>query len=132
MPLLTGYGLLVHGQRQYMSAFMVGIELLHVIADGTEHTQIVKPYHVWTPLPAVYVGKERGVGGHVHDVGIALQVGHEGSLQKRRIVMVPLVVVLAVTGVFAGKDFRSLAVIALIAQSMTEEPVFVTVEVLVN
>ena len=44
--------------------------------------------------------------------------------------MVPLLTV-TVTSIFAGKDFRSLAIIGVVAQTVTEEPLFVTIVVLV-
>ena len=45
--------------------------------------------------------------------------------------MVPLLA-LAVAGILSGKDLRSLAVVAVVAQTMAQEPRFITIVVLVD
>ena len=80
LSFLSGYGFLVHQQGEYVSAFVLGVELLHVVADALEHAEVVVPNHVRTPLPALNMGEEGSVGGHLYDVGIALDTCHEGSL----------------------------------------------------
>ena len=80
LSFLSGYGLLVHQQGEYVSAFVLGVELLYVVADALEHAEVVVPDHIWTPLPALDMGEEGSVGGHLYDVGIALDTCHEGSL----------------------------------------------------
>ena len=77
------------------------------------------------------MGEERGRGGHPHNVGIALEAGHEGGFEDGSLIVVPLLA-LAVTGVFAGKDLRPLAVVAVVAQAIGEEPLFVAVIVLID
>ena len=58
---------------------MVAIELLYIVGHGLHRAEIVEPDHIGTPLPALDVGKERSVGGHMDDVGVALDTGHVGS-----------------------------------------------------
>ena len=113
-----------------MGTLVGGVELLHVVADGLEHLRLVVPYLVRTPLPAVNVGEERSRCSHVDDVGIALEARHMGSLEDGGLVVVPLLA-LAVTGIFASKHLRALAVVGVIAQAMAQEPLFVTIVVLV-
>ena len=113
-----------------MSTLVGGVELLDVVADGLEHLRLVVPYLVGTPLPTFYVGKEWGGGRHVDDVGIALEAGHVGSLEDGSLVVVPLLSP-AVTGIFASKHLRTLSVVGVVAQSVTEEPLFVAIVVLV-
>ena len=55
------------------------VELLNVVTDGTEGTEVVEPDKVGTPLPTLDVGKEWSVGGHMNDVGIAFYACEEGS-----------------------------------------------------
>ena len=45
--------------------------------------------------------------------------------------MVPLVFIATVTGIFAGKHLRTLTVIAVVAQTMREEPLLIAIVVLV-
>ena len=61
--------------------------------------------------------EERSVGSHLHNVGVALDVGHEGSLVERCLEVVPLLA-LSVACILAGEHLRALAVVALVAQSV--------------
>ena len=81
LPLLTSHGFLVHRQRQHVGSFIHSIHLLHIITDGLEHTEIVEPDGIRTPLPTLNVGKKWGIGRHVDDIGIALDTCHVGCLQ---------------------------------------------------
>ena len=76
------------------------------------------------------MGEEWGIGGHVHNVGITLDARHVGCLVERGLEVVPLLS-LAMAGVFAGKHLRTLAIIRVVAQTMTEEPLLVAIVVLV-
>ena len=66
----------------------------------------------------------------MYDIGIAFQSGHEGCFEQGSMEVVPFLS-FSVTSIFAGKYFRSFAVIVIIACSLTEEPAFGTVEVFV-
>ena len=72
------------------------------------------------------MGKERGGRSHVDDVGIAFETGHQGGLHDGCFVVVPLLA-FPVTGVFAGKHLRSLTVVRIIAQTVTQEPLMAKV-----
>ena len=67
----------------------------------------------------------------MYDVGIALEVSHEGSLEERSVEVVPLAAVGTVASILAGKHLRTLAVVVVIAVTLAEEPVLRTIEVLV-
>ena len=73
--LLAGYRLAVHKQWEHVCAAVLCIHLLHIVTYGLEHAHIVVPHHVGSPLPTVYVGKQRSVCSHAYNVGIALKVG---------------------------------------------------------
>jgi len=127
---LSGYGLLLHGERQHVGALVHGEELLNVVTDGLEGAEIVEPDGIRTPLPALDVGEEGSVGGHVDDVGITLDTRHVGGLVERGLEVVPLLAV-AVAGIFAGKHTGALAVVCVVAQAVGEEPLLIAVVVLV-
>ncbi len=74
--------------------------------------------------------KEGRVSCHFHDVGIALEAGHKRAFEKGGIEVIPFLA-LAVACIFAGKDLRAFAVVAVVACALLEEPFFGTVEVLV-
>ena len=131
MSFLSSHKLLVHSQWKHVGSLVLGIHLLYVIAYGLEHLSVVEPYKVRTPLPSVNMCEERSVGGHIYHVGIAFKVGHEGCLVERCLVVVPFLS-LSVAGIFAGKHFRTLAVVALVAQAMAEEPRLGAIEMLVH
>ena len=117
LSLLSCNGLATHGQRQHVGALVHGKHLLHIVAHRLERTQVVVPDGIGTPLPALHMGKERSVGSHVHDVSIALNTRHVGSLVKRCLKMVPLLAA-SVAGILAGKHLGTLAVIGVVAQSV--------------
>ena len=77
------------------------------------------------------MGEQRSVCSHVHNVSVALKVGHESSLVERSLEVIPFLS-LSVAGIFAGEYLRTLAVIALIAQTVREEPMLVAIEMLVH
>ena len=89
------------------------------------------------------MGKQRSIGCHIDDIGIALEICHESSLKDAGLVVVPLLA-LAVTSVLTSKHLRTLAVVALVAQTTTlvavlglcfwstQEPCLWTVEVLID
>ena len=77
------------------------------------------------------MSQQRSVGSHINYVGIALHIGHEGSLKDRCLVVVPLLA-LAVASILTCKYLRSLAVVVLIAQTAVEEPALRAIEMLVN
>ena len=52
------------------------LDLVDAEAAGGE---VVEPDGIGAPLPALDVGEEGSVGGHVDDVGIALDTRHVGS-----------------------------------------------------
>ena len=76
---LSGNRFSLHRERQHACALVVAVELLDIIADGAEGTEVVEPDEVGTPLPALDMGKERSIGGHVDNVGIAFDAREEGS-----------------------------------------------------
>jgi hypothetical protein len=78
------------------------------------------------------VSEERSISSHVYDIGIALEVGHECSLQERSVEVVPLTAVGTVASILTGKHLRTLAVVVVVAVTLAEEPALGTVEVLVN
>ena len=78
------------------------------------------------------MGKERGVGGKVHHVGVALQPGHEGSLGEGGQEIVGLARGVVVGSILAGKDFGAAAVVAVITGGIGKEPVGGHVVVLVH
>ncbi len=80
LALLTSYGLARHGERQHVGALVASVELLHVVRDRLEHAEVIEPDGIGAPLPALDVGEEGRVGGHVDDVGIALDTRHVGGL----------------------------------------------------
>ena len=143
LSFLTGHKLLVHGRGQHMGTFVRRIHLLHVVAARLEHTGVIVPDEIGTPLPTLNMCEEWGIGCHIDHVGIALQIGHETSLKDRGLIVVPFLA-FSMTGIFSGKDLRPLAVVVLVAQTtaivavsgfagcITKEPVFVTVEMLVD
>ena len=102
LPLLSGYGLSVHGEWERVGALVHGEQLLYVVADRLERAQVVVLDGVRTPLPAFDMGEERSVGGHVYKAGIAFNASHVGSLVERCLVVVPLLA-FSVAGIFAGK-----------------------------
>ena len=53
------------------------LDLVDAEAAGGE---VVEPDGIGAPLPALDMSEERGVGGHVDDVGITLNTRHVGSL----------------------------------------------------
>ena len=77
------------------------------------------------------MGEEWGRGRHVNHIGITLETRHEGGFQKGGFIVVPLLA-LAVTGILAGKDLRTLAVVRVVTQSMRQEPLLVTIVVFVH
>ncbi len=113
-----------------MSSFIHGVELLHIVTHRLEGAEIIEPDGIGTPLPALDMGEERSIGGHMDDVGITLDTRHVGCLIQGGFVVVPLLAV-AMTGIFACKHTRPLAVVGVVAQAVTEEPLFVAVVVLV-
>ena len=130
LSVLSCNGLLVHGQGKDIGTLVYGEELLHIVTDRLEAAEIVEPDGIGAPLPALYVGEERGIGCHVDDIGITLDAGHVGCFIQGGLVVVPLLAV-AMTGIFACEYLRTLAVVAVIAQAMGEEPLLVAVVVLV-
>ena len=113
-----------------MGTLVCGIELLDVVADRLEHLCLVIPYLVRTPLPAVDMCEEWSRCSHVDDVGIALEACHMGSFKNGSLVVVPLFT-LAVAGILASKHLRALAIVRVVAQAVAQEPLFVTIIVLV-
>ena len=113
------------------------VELLNVVTDGTEGAEVVEPDKVRTPLPALDVGKERCVSGHVNDVGITFYACEEGCFIERSLKMVTLlflaigIFALSMAGIFAREDLWSLTVVTIVAQTMRKEPLLVAIEVLV-
>ena len=68
----------------------------------------------------------------MYDIGIALEVGHEGCLEERSVEVVPLATVGTVASILTGKHLRSLAVVVVVAVALAEEPALGTVEMLVD
>ena len=138
LTLLVGHGhadgllalLPGHGQPQDVGASVGGVHLLHIVARGLEHLGLVVPNLVGAPLPSVDVRKEWGRGRHVDDVGITLEARHVRSLEDGGLVVVPLLAA-SVAGILAGEDLRPLAVVAVVAQAVGQEPLLVAIIVLV-
>ena len=61
---------------------MVAIELLYIVGHGLHRAEIVEPDHIGTPLPALDVGEEGSIGGHVDDVSVTFDAGHVSSFVK--------------------------------------------------
>ena len=80
LALLTGYGLTLHGEREHVGTLVRGVELLHIVRYRLEHAEVIEPDGIGTPLPTLDVGEEGCIGGHVDDVGIALDTGHVSGL----------------------------------------------------
>ena len=78
------------------------------------------------------MSEEGGIGSHVYDIGIALEVGHEGGLEERSIEVIPLATIGTMASILTGKHLRSLAVVVVVAVALAEEPALGTVEMLVN
>ena len=97
------------------------VELLNVVTDGTEGTEVVEPDKVGTPLPTLDMCKERCVSGHVDDVGIAFYAGEERCFVERSFEMVALlflaigIFALSVASIFAREDLWSLTVVTVVA-----------------
>ena len=47
---LSGHGLLVHRERQYVGALVHGEELLHIVAHRLKATEIIEPDGKWPKL----------------------------------------------------------------------------------
>ena len=75
--------------------------------------------------------QQGSICGHLHNVGIALQIGHKGGFVDAGSCMVPLAAVV-VTGILSGKHLRSLAVVVVIAVHVVEEPLDGAVEMFVH
>ena len=83
------------------------------------------------------MGEEGSVGSHVHNVGIALDASHEGSLVEGAF---EHVLTLGagqrglgdVAGILASKHLRALAVVLVVAADVLHEPLLVAVVVLVD
>ena len=134
-------GILTFGHLQYVRACIQAVHLLHPIGGSAHGAQVVHPDLVGTPLPAINMGKQRSGRSHPYDVGIALQTRHEGSFAKSCFKSIltswyvdggVLVAALDMTGIFSGKHLRAFAIIVVIASCLREEPVLITVEVLVH
>ena len=132
---------LVLGRFENIGAGIGGIELLHIVVRSAHGGEVVHPDEVGTPLPSVDMREQRGVGGHVNNISIALQSCHE-----RRLAECCVERVLAhwlssrcrvfasrdMTCILAGKHLRALAAVVVIASCLTEEPLGAAIEVLVN
>jgi len=130
-------GLPVLGKRKHVGALVGGIQHLHIPVDRAHAAQIVKPYQVGTPLPSLHMGEERGIGGLINHVGIALQTGHEGSLRECGLKVIEchrrlLVESAHVARIFSGKHFRAFTVVVVIAAGVLQEPVGRHIIVLVH
>ena len=96
-----------------------------------ERAQIVKPNHIWSPRPRIDVGKERRIGRHSDDIGIALHAREECCLEQRCVKVIPLLA-LFVASVLACKDLRTFAVVVVVACATCEEPLVIAIEVFIN
>ena len=64
---------------------VLGIHLLHVVGGASHHLIGVNPDEVGGPFAVVHILEERCVGGHGHQVAVALHARDEGSLRESRV-----------------------------------------------
>ena len=75
--------------------------------------------------------EQGGVGGHVHNIGIALDASYEGGFVDAGTCVVPLLTAV-VACIFTGKHFRTCAVVTVVAVPLVLEPRDGTIEVFVD
>ena len=131
LPLLSANRLLVHCERYNVSSAVVTVKPLHIPTARADGAEIVKPYQVRPPLPSFHVGEQWGIRRHIYDIGITLNASKEGSLKERGMKMVPLLA-LTVAGILAGKHLGAFPVVIVITAARSQEPIFRTIEMLVN
>ena len=139
LPLLHGVGsrcatVEADGGGQHIRATVEHVELLDVVGSGAGGGEVVVPDEVGAPLPALDVGEEGCVCGHVYEVGVALDVGHEGGFVDAGSGMVVLLASV-VAGPFAGKDARAVLGVeraVAVAVHPVLVPLYVAVEVFVH
>ena len=123
------------GDGEDAGSGVAGEDALDVVVGRAVGAEVVEPDLVGLPLPGVDVGHERGVGGHLHDVSVALEAGHEGGFGDGG---EPVVFVVGagrldgLGGVFAGEDLGAGAVVFVVAVGVGEEPVGAHVVVFVD
>ena len=108
----------------------MGKQLLHIVAYSAYGIQIVEPDHVRTPLPSFHMSEKRSVCSHMDNIGITFQTGHKGSLEQGCVEMIPFLT-FTVTSIFTGKNFRTFAVVIIITRTLSQEPTFRAIEMLV-
>jgi len=130
-------GFLALCELEHVGAWVAGVHLLHIVVGGADGREVVHPDEVGTPLPAFLVGEEGCVGGHVDDVGIALEAGHDGGLAECGLEDILTLghsdgFLLDVAGILAGKHLRALAAVGVVAGDILHEPVLVAIVMLVD
>ncbi len=75
--------------------------------------------------------EQRGIRGHLHNIGVSLQTRHEGCLHQGGVEMVALLPS-AMAGIFPGKHLRTFSAVVVVTVALSQEPVFGTVEMLVD
>ena len=94
-----------HGGGEDGVAAILAEQFLNIVGGRAEETaRAVIINHVRQPLDAVQIGKERRVGGHLHNIGIAFHAGHEGGFAQRG-TEIAIGAVSRGYRVFANKDF---------------------------